>query len=881
MAPGVLLLTAALVRAGAAASVDEYISDLGALWGCHEYEGAQDDAWCASAGFEQGFEYTFGGLTPGVSMCLPCMCCKRHAIRSGAPAIAMPVAEPIADDGVIVIPAAVTSVAATTTMIAPLSSTSAAAKYEKHEVEIAGLEGSMLLAGGGGATEGGRLTLKHNSGFTLFSKFDDDWEPENMMQLKALGKKLSFSVDLSRVGCACNVALYLIAAPGRDLNGKPFRGPPNSGQPPYYCDGNMVGGQWCPEVDIMEANNHAFAATPHKCDAPEHGHYSSCDRDGCSQNTRDTPDAYGPGEEYTIDTTRPFHVQTEFPEIDGTLVGMVTTLQQDGRHVVLDHSACNRTDLATLSDVMANGMSLRITYWGDSAETMAWMDAPPCGRQACNASAGDAVISHIKIDEGRRVEKRPFAIEGLGPALLAGGGGSIEGGSLTLSHNSGYTLFSEFEGKWEPNNLMQLELLGKELSFTVDLSDVGCACNVALYLTAAPGRGENGRPYAGLENSTQPPFYCDANKVGGQWCPEVDIMEANNRALAATPHRCDEPTNGHYSNCDRQGCMQNTRDEPDSYGPGGDYTIDTSRPFRVSTEFPEEDGVLIGMVTTLRQAGRKVVLNHSSCEAGDLAALSGAMANGMSLQITYWGDSSETMAWMDAPSCGRQACNASTAGGAVIKDLSIQDFMWVVTDPQDELFGHEIPKEVVANKWLFTHRGDLGVAKWRGAVRSVRRQSKLPGEMGPEDGSEGSQSEASMAFVKKFLALPNDGRGGASDATTGQSFASTSALAAALAPLLGACLLGVASTLVASRFSAWHRRGKEQPPLVAPAMGASVASSPAPSSQISRGAGGISMIGGFTEGPSRSSLDLGARMSPMLRKGSSCQQLLTLAEADA
>merc|ERR1719323_1983357 len=116
---------------------------------------------------------------------------------------------------------------------------------------------------------------------------------------------------------------------------------------------------------------------------------------------------------------------------------------------------------------------------------MAWLDAPPCGKQTCSLSAGDAVISNIAVAEGSRITSKPFAIEGFAPALLAGGGGSVAGGSLTLNHNSGYTLFSKFENKWQPDHLSQLKLLGKELTFIVDLSGVGCACNVALYLTAA------------------------------------------------------------------------------------------------------------------------------------------------------------------------------------------------------------------------------------------------------------------------------------------------------------------------------------------------------------------------------------------------------------
>ena len=57
--------------------------------------------------------------------------------------------------------------------------------------------------------------------------------------------------------------------------------------------------------------------------------------------------------------------------------------------------------------------------------------------------------------------------------------------------------------------------------------------------TYNPGSGEN--------------YYCDANKVRGTFCPEIDLMEANTYAFQATPHNCTNPVNGFYENCDRSG----------------------------------------------------------------------------------------------------------------------------------------------------------------------------------------------------------------------------------------------------------------------------------------------------------------------------------------
>ena len=79
-----------------------------------------------------------------------------------------------------------------------------------------------------------------------------------------------------------------------------------------YCDANAVGGYWCPEFDIMEANMYGFQTTGHTCDAPTDGVYDNCDTAGqCTTNflTNATDNDYGPGSDYLIDTTQPFHVK--------------------------------------------------------------------------------------------------------------------------------------------------------------------------------------------------------------------------------------------------------------------------------------------------------------------------------------------------------------------------------------------------------------------------------------------------------------------------------------------------------------------------------------------------------------------------------------------
>lgn len=85
--------------------------------------------------------------------------------------------------------------------------------------------------------------------------------------LQLLGGSLSFTVDVSQVGCSCIAALYLVAMPAVDADGKRVLGPES------YCDAVGWNGYPCPELDLFEGNRFAMTSTVHPCqafdDAPE------------------------------------------------------------------------------------------------------------------------------------------------------------------------------------------------------------------------------------------------------------------------------------------------------------------------------------------------------------------------------------------------------------------------------------------------------------------------------------------------------------------------------------------------------------------------------------------------------------------------------------
>ena len=99
---------------------------------------------------------------------------------------------------------------------------------------------------------------------------------ESLLAPKLLGGSMEYDIDLSKVECGCDTAVYLVGGPAMDSDGSKAASDGFG-----YCDANKVGGYWCPEYDIMEANKYAFRSTVHLCSNPNSkGFISECDRGG-------------------------------------------------------------------------------------------------------------------------------------------------------------------------------------------------------------------------------------------------------------------------------------------------------------------------------------------------------------------------------------------------------------------------------------------------------------------------------------------------------------------------------------------------------------------------------------------------------------------------
>lgn len=169
-----------------------------------------------------------------------------------------------------------------------------------------------------------------------------------------LDKEFTFDVDVSKLPCGTNGALYfseMLANGGKSslnpagasygtgycdaqcptpafINGEVCLFPISFRKPrTNYLQANLESyGACCNEMDIWEANSRATAFTPHPCNVTAlykcsgalcgrtDKYQSVCDKDGCDYNPYRLGDHpyYGRGEGNKVDTTRPFTVVTQF-----------------------------------------------------------------------------------------------------------------------------------------------------------------------------------------------------------------------------------------------------------------------------------------------------------------------------------------------------------------------------------------------------------------------------------------------------------------------------------------------------------------------------------------------------------------------------------------
>ncbi|KAI0172924.1 glycoside hydrolase family 7 protein [Hypoxylon sp. FL1284] len=232
-------------------------------------------------------------------------------------------------------------------------------------------------------------------------------------------------------------------------------------------------------------------------------------------------------------------------------------------------------------------------------------------------------------------------------------GVSTSGDAVTLRHyvQSGGTLnpaspriyLLGSDGKY-----VLMELLNQELSVDVDYSAVPCGENGAFYFSEMKADG-GGSAGAGQG-------YCDAQCPEGACCNEMDVLEANARATAMTPHPCSG------SNCDKGGCGYNpyASGQHSFWDNGG--TVDTSKPFTVVTQFIGS-GSLSQVKRFYVQNGKQTEggsLTSCNAQYGGLEGMGQALGRGMVLAMSIWNDASQQMSWLDSGNNGPCSISEST-----------------------------------------------------------------------------------------------------------------------------------------------------------------------------------------------------------------------------
>jgi cellulose 1,4-beta-cellobiosidase len=289
---------------------------------------------------------------------------------------------------------------------------------------------------------------------------------------------------------------------------------------------------------------------------------------------------------------------------------------------------------------------------------------------------------------------------------------------------------------------MLFKLKNKEFTYTVDDSNLGCGLNGALYFVQMDADG--GKAKYGNAGAKYGTGYCDAqcphdlkfingqaNSEGwkpsdtdpnagtgkyGSCCTEIDIWEANSKSSAFTMHACDADGQTRCSGtecgdngpdrfkgmCDKNGCdIQSYRlGEKTFFGPGSSFTIDSTKPVTVTTQFITDDntdsGKLVEVKQLYHQGGKTIehpiytvngnkhnTITDEYCAdwvaetqdgttfaaKGGMSTMDSALEAGVVLVMSLWDDHYANMLWLDsiypvgseAPGSARGSC-ASTSG---------------------------------------------------------------------------------------------------------------------------------------------------------------------------------------------------------------------------
>lgn len=298
------------------------------------------------------------------------------------------------------------------------------------------------------------------------------------------------------------------------------------------------------------------------------------------------------------------------------------------------------------------------------------------------------------------------AIEGVPTDQWSGNYGvHVNGDSLTMNYVTRHQYGTNVGSRMyitEPSGqkYVGFNMLARELSFEADMSQAGCGLNGAIYFVEMPLDG--GPNLSSGSPSTVGLGYCDAQCTNikfiqgkaagiegfyetGSCCAEFDVWESNNKATQMTSHVCKNPGltvcnddvncgrngNRYKGQCDMDGADINPYrlGNHSFFGTGSNYTIDTSKPFTVKTQFITDSGTENGNLVEIKRwyvqngktvfggsitddivAAQKKKFEEENYQAtlGGLRAMGAAFKRKMVLVLSFWDDTSPAhMLWLD------------------------------------------------------------------------------------------------------------------------------------------------------------------------------------------------------------------------------------------
>lgn len=294
------------------------------------------------------------------------------------------------------------------------------------------------------------------------------------------------------------------------------------------------------------------------------------------------------------------------------------------------------------------------------------------------------------------------------------------GNSLTLKFVTGANIGSRVYLLASDTAYQMFKLLNQEFTFDVDMSNLPCGLNGALYLiqmAADGGLSKYPNNKAGAKYGTG---YCDAqcphdlkfingeanvlgwtpasndaNSGSGQYgtcCSEMDIWEANNAAAAYTPHPCSVTSQSRCSGtdcgdgdnryggvCDKDGCDFNSYRMGNTGFLGPGKTVNTNAKFTVVTQFITSTGTASGTLSEIRRIyvqGGKVIANSATAISGISPAVNSITDNFCSQQKTAFGDTNSFATKGGLKAMGN-ALNAGMVLALSIWDDHTANMLWL------------------------------------------------------------------------------------------------------------------------------------------------------------------------------------------------------------